>query len=448
MKKEFLAYIKQEKLFTNKDNILVAASGGPDSTVLCELLHQCKFSFALAHCNFKLRGKESDADADFVELLAERYRVPFHSIEFPTEKIAKKQKTSIQVTARDLRYNWFEELRQQHDYSVLATAHHMDDSVETFFINLIRGTGISGLHGILPKTQKAVRPILFASKEAILEFAKKHALNFRSDESNTSEKYLRNKIRLQLLPLLQSMNPSISETVEKEIASIRQVEQILSQQLNKVQKQVFTSSDSGHCIDIRKLSKLAPLSYYLYQLLKPFGFNSTQCSSIEKAMNGIPGKQWKSSSHLLTKDRGQLIITKLSFGNSAAAATLKQSQSKLAFANKTFRCSIIPVGKKKITLNTANNCANLDLAKLKFPLTIRRWKPGDVFFPFGMKGRKKLSDFLTDLKLPKNQKDEVLVLCSGDKIAWVVGHRIDDRFKLEKKSDKIYFVSVEIDVIL
>jgi tRNA(Ile)-lysidine synthase len=490
----FLNLIQKEKLFDSTEKVLLTVSGGIDSIAMCELFHKAKLKFGIAHCNFQLRAKESDADEAFVEALSEKYNVSFHSIKFNTSAFAKKNKLSIQVAARQLRYQWFEEIREQYAYNYIATAHHQNDSIETFFINLIRGTGISGLHGILPKQGNIIRPLLFATKTEIESFTTKHKLNYREDSSNASDKYLRNKIRHHLIPLLNEFNPSAENAINKSIEHLREVEHIYKNVIEQKRKKIVITKNNSISISIKSLKKLQPINAYLYEFLKPFDFNSATAEEISIALNGESGKQFFSPTHRLIKDREFLIIKQVkstqdatihkhqeASGQMLFSISKKQTQIDTADLKLTFKSKIlnsnsqIPNPKSQILnsnsqilnpksqipnpksqiLNSNSQILNpksqipnpkssafLDFDKLEFPLEIRKWRPGDIFYPLGMKGKKKLSDFLINNKVSLLQKENTWLLASAGQIAWVIGMRIDDRFKITPKTKRIYLVEL------
>lgn len=443
MLNSFNTYIKKEKLFSKTDKILLTVSGGIDSIVLCELFHQAGLKFGIAHCNFQLRGDESDTDELFVEELAEKYEVQFHSVSFDTSAYAKKNKLSIQVAARQLRYQWFEEIRTQFDYKYIATAHHQDDSIETFFINLIRGTGISGLHGILPKQNNIIRPLLFTSKDQIEVFAKKNKLEHREDSSNASDKYLRNKIRHQLIPLLKELNPNISQTIAEDIQRLSDTEKVYKKEITNVSSKIIKEDKNGIRISIIELKKLNPIEPYLFEFLYPLGFNSATVDEIIESLTGQSGKQFYSATHRLIKDRDFLILESSS---KYQVSGQKKSNHKIKKSQKSLVIDEIKLNFKSISktahynLQTTNESVNIDLDKIKFPLEIRKWEKGDTFYPLGMKGKKKLSDFFIDKKLSIFEKENTWLLTSNNKVVWVIGLRLDDRFKVTDKTKKIYFV--------
>ena len=436
----FNSYITKEKLFSKTDKILLTVSGGMDSIVMCELFHKAGLKFGIAHCNFQLRGDESEGDENFVEELAEKYKVEFHSVSFDTSTFAKKNKLSIQVAARQLRYQWFEEIREQFDYKYIATAHHQNDSIETFFINLLRGTGIAGLHGILPKQNKIIRPLLFSTREQIEIFAKKSNLKHREDSSNASDKYLRNKIRHQLIPLLKELNPNIGQTISEDIQRLGDTEKIYKKEIEAKRSKIVKEEKNSIRLSIKELKKLEPLEPYLFEFLYPLGFNSATVNEIIASLNSQSGKKFFSSTHRLIKDRDFLIIEpyQVSGQKKDAKYSIKKSQKKITVENFEILCS--SVNAKNHKLKVSDNIANIDFNKLQFPLEIRKWEKGDVFYPLGMKGQKKLSDFFIDKKLSIPQKENTWLLTSNNQIVWVIGLRMDDRFKITDKTTKIYFV--------
>jgi tRNA(Ile)-lysidine synthase len=434
----FTKYIQQEKLFSAKDKILLAVSGGIDSVVLCEMFHKAGFKFGIAHCNFGLRADESDGDEAFVEALAEKYDVSFHATAFDTSAFAKKNKLSIQAAARELRYQWFENIRENFNYKFIATAHHSDDSIETFFINLIRGTGISGLHGILPKQGNIIRPMLFTNKEKITSFTKKSKLKYREDSSNASDKYVRNKLRHKIIPELKKINPSIESAIAQNIKHLRDVELIYKKAIESERKIINKENEDRKIIPISSLKKLKPLSPYLFEFLYPLGFNSSVIEKIILSLDNTSGKQFFSETHRLIKDRSELIIERIR-ETKEELILISQDQKELRSAEFRLKFKAFKADQNKKIKMTAGT-ANLDYDKLFFPLEIRKWQKGDVFYPLGMKGKKKLSDLFIDKKLSLDQKENIRILTSEGKIVWVIGMRLDDRFKITDKTKKIYCV--------
>ncbi|MBL7889039.1 MAG: tRNA lysidine(34) synthetase TilS [Bacteroidia bacterium] len=441
MLQQFVDHIKKEFSFKKNETILLAISGGLDSVVMCDLFHQAGLQFAIAHCNFQLRGKESDGDEDFVEALAEKYDVAFHCVSFDTAAYAKKKKLSIQEAARELRYSWFEELRTQYNYSAIAVAHHRDDSVETLFINLLRGTGIRGLHGILPQQGNIIRPLLFAGRKELEAYSKKRKLKFREDSSNESDKYLRNRIRHHLIPMLEELRPGAAQQIDLTMEHLRSVEAIYLDAIEKKRRSVMEKESGLVKFSIKKIKKLVPVHVYLFEFLSPFGFNMETVLEIESALDAISGKQFATKTHRLIKDRDFLLLEEIKKEQKPVFFKVKAGQKKLVIADHEIKIKTI-LKDKQFKVLLSKNIAQLDHAKLKFPLVCRTWQKGDVFQPIGMKGKKKLSDFLTDQKLSVIEKENTLVLLSGNDIVWVVGHRIDERYKVIDTTKKIFFAEL------
>ncbi|MGE0636506.1 MAG: tRNA lysidine(34) synthetase TilS [Bacteroidia bacterium] len=434
MVEEFKKFVIKNVLLKKEDKTLITVSGGRDSVVLCELFHKAKFPFAIAHCNFQLRGKEANDDEVFVKELTSKYKVDFFCKRFKTEKFATQNKLSIQEAARVLRYEWFEEIRSKNAFDLIATAHHKDDELETFFINLIRGTGIAGLHGILPKRGKIIRPLLFASRTEINSFVKKNKLQFREDRSNASDKYLRNKIRHKVLPLFEEMNPSFRNTLTEEIARLSEVEKIYNHFIDLNKKQVF----NNNILSVSALKKVPFASILLYEILKKYDFNADVSAEVFSSLDSESGKQFFSPTYRLVKDRQRLIITKRNTAKTKKVFSVSQKEKKLI---EPLKIELLKVkNSDDFIIPNDSRIACLDFEKLKFPLQIRKWKEGDFFFPLGMKKKKKLSDFFTDIKFSIPDKENTWLLCSDGDIVYVIGKRIDERYKVGKETKTIYLV--------
>jgi tRNA(Ile)-lysidine synthase len=415
--------------------ILLAVRGGADSVVMAELFFRAGYKFGIVHCNFRLRAEESDADEKFVrELALKKYKIPFFVKRFDTKKFAEQHKLSIQEAARELRYAYFEEIRKKEHFSSIATAHHADDSIETFFINLLRGSGISGLSGIPVKQKNIIRPLLFAFRNEIEAYAEKNNITFRTDSSNKDSKYLRNKIRNKLMPVMEQIYPQYRNAVNTSITNLRNTEAIYRSYLEKISL-LKTNKNGLLTISIKELKKLAPSSHYLFEFISAFGFNKYVCEDICNSLDEVSGKIFLSPTHRLVKDRENLIIEKRN----------TEEPGQVFFLNEDAKQISIPV-KLKLTVKKSpclttfsadKNVALLDKDKLVFPLTIRKWQKGDYFYPLGMKGKKKLSDFFTDQKFSVIDKANTWLLCSEDKIAWVIGWRIDDHFKINARTQNI-----------
>ena len=430
-------FIESGKIFSGEDFILLAVSGGIDSTVMAHLFYQAKFRFAIAHCNFGLRGLESDEDETFVKRLSIKLNVPLFVEKFDTSSMASRNGISIQMAARDLRYAWFEKIRLENEFDYVATAHHLDDQVETFLINLIRGTGIAGLHGIPVKNSAIIRPMMFAFRKDIEQFALQHQINYRKDHSNDETKYLRNKIRHEVIPMLNNINPEFSRGLNASIKRISAFEQIGNQTLENWRRDALTTDGKNHCIDILQLLTSEPVEPYAWALLSPYGFNETQVSNILDCLGKKNSKTIRSSTHLLIKDRTRLVISPIE------QKTDNKSFEIGRFAHK--KTITEPIALRFERMNDVKNyeipvtekIASLDFNKIQFPLVVRKWQHGDVFYPLGMKRKKKLSDFFIDQKFSQSEKEQTWILCSGNDIAWIIGYRIDHRFRVTAETTEL-----------
>jgi tRNA(Ile)-lysidine synthase len=442
MLNEFKAFIGLEKLFGPDDRILLAVSGGIDSVVMSELFSRAGYSFGIAHCNFGLRGKESDADEVFVEKLASKYKVPFYSKRFLTSKGAKEKGISIQMAARELRYQWFEEIRETEKYSSVATAHHLDDQVETFFINLLRSTGIAGFHGILPRQGKVIRPLLFSCRNNIEAFARKYKLAFREDSSNIETKYLRNKIRHEIIPVFRELNPAFPQLLSETILRMRETEVVFRKSIEATRKKILRKDKNGIHIRTEDLKKLTPVDIYAFELLSPFGFHEAVIRDILHSPDDISGKTFYSSTHRLIRNRKEFILNLLP---GKKESSLKNAEISIPENKNEIRKPIhlsftkTATG-KKFSIDPSKEVANLDLRKIVFPLILRRWTKGDSFYPFGMNQKKKLSDYFIDNKLSIPEKENTWLLCSGPNILWIAGHRIDHRFRITSQTKEVFRV--------
>jgi len=441
MLNKFLAYIKKENLFLSKHKLLVAVSGGIDSMALCELLREAGFNFSVAHCNFTLRGAESDADASFVEGYCLRNKIKYFYNSFDTAHYAAKNKISTQMAARDLRYDWFEQLIKKNKFDHLLTAHHLNDNIETFFINLLRGSGITGLKGMEPKNGKKARPLLFATREEVEKYVRSKGIIYREDSSNKEDKYLRNKLRHYLVPELKTMNPSIEQTLASELEILRQVNRIVLTEVEKKKKVLAKATKSLCKVDIDKLKKSGSPELFLYEIIKEYGFNSMQAASICDGMDGLTGKMFFSETHQLIKDRKFLLIRdKTEVEEEEVAIYKKTDKIKQPVA---LEVSYYKIKKgEDVKIPALKNVAYLDADKLKFPMKITRWQNGDRFVPLGMWHSKKLSDFFVGEKMSLFDKDNQWILRNKDAIVWVIGRRIDDRFKITKDTKNVCIIEL------
>jgi len=435
-------YVEQHELFKAADPILLAVSGGVDSMVMAELFYRAGYNFAIAHCNFGLRGTESNQDEAFVVSMAETYKVRCFVKQFKTREYAGFNKISVQMAARTLRYEWFEELLHSESFKALATAHHLDDQIETFFINVLRGTGISGLHGILPARVNIVHPMMFAFRRQIEEFAIDEAITFREDSSNRTTKYVRNKIRHDLIPLLGDINPEFRKTITATIDRIRDAELLLNSHIRQLSEKVMKTEDGVVKLSIRELETLLPVDLHLYALLQPYNFNRSVCIEIATALSDIPGKQFYSGTHRLLKDREYLIITE---SGQLTADTADETIIELTDNEITkpihLKFSHLQ-NHSELEIPKTSNVVLLDASMLQYPLKIRKWREGDSFVPYGMTKNKKLSDYFIDNKFSIVEKENAWLLISDNDIVWLIGHRIANPCRITNDTDKILKIEV------
>ena len=439
--KDFKEYIKKERLFQPKDKLLLAVSGGVDSVVLCELCYQAKLPFAIAHCNFQLRGAESERDEQFVTALAKKYAAELFLNRFDTEKYAAENKLSIQVAARNLRYNWFNEIIDSDSFiddignkklGKILTAHHADDNVETLLMNFFKGTGINGMKGILPKQGRLIRPLLFAYKKDLAEFATANDLSFVEDSSNISDKYTRNYFRNQLIPIIQQVFPKVTENLRDNLERFREIDMIYSEAILQHKEKLLVYKGEEVHIPVLKLKGMRPIATVVYEIIKDYDFTAHQVNDVIGLLDSDSGKYINSSTHRIFKNRNWLIINLLN--NSVAKNILIENEAhETSFEEGKLIISNYELNK----INQSLSIAQLDFAKIKFPLVLRKWKQGDYFYPLGMQKQKKISRFLIDQKLSLTQKEKIWVLEMDKKIVWVVGMRIDDRFKITPQTKNI-----------
>jgi tRNA(Ile)-lysidine synthase len=435
MQKKFLKYC--ERIGLNPANkLLIAVSGGLDSMALLHLFRLSGFAVHVAHCNFKLRGEESDGDEAFVKEVCAKYGIIIHTNEFDTEDYANSKSISIQMAARDLRYAWFEELRLANNLDYVATAHHQDDQIETLLINMSRGTGVKGMHGILAHQNGLIRPLLFTDRTALDSWMCECDFVFREDSSNTSVKYARNKLRHQVIPILKELNPSLSKTYQENAERFGSAAQNLAFFYEKQRDSLFLKKGSAHQISLSELLKYPSPLDVLFHFIDGYGFNDWM--AIENLIHTESGKIVSSCTHELLKDRDVLLLREKQI-ELQQSFYVRQNQ-KFLYEPVVLNFSVHEA--KKFNPNMGSDSAVLDFDKIQFPLELRRWRKGDVFKPLGMRGKKKLSDFFVDQKMSLFEKENVWLLCSSDEIIWIVGHRIDERFKLVETTQKVYLVQL------
>ncbi|MEL6539610.1 MAG: tRNA lysidine(34) synthetase TilS [Bacteroidota bacterium] len=435
----FRDFIRKHQLLSPTDTTLLAVSGGIDSVVMCALFSRTQLRFAVAHANFKLRGQESEEDEAFVKALAQQYGVTYYAQSFDVLSYAQEHALSTQMAARELRYRWLDALCGQHDIKQFATAHHWNDSIETVLLNLTKGTSIAGLHGILPRRGRCIRPLLFADKAAIVQYAQAEKLAWREDSSNKKDAYQRNIIRNQVIPKLKSINPSLESTTRQTIARLTQVEVVFDAYVAMVKEQVWKQEGTDYYLAVRTIQDQIWAPVVLFALLKPLGFSFVQVSDLLQ-QRPASGAIISSASHQLCVDREQWIISPRTVLDDVVY-TLQADTSVLDMPYHSLRCTHVPSAQHRILPD--HQVASLDRARLQFPLQVRRWQPGDYFYPLGMQGRKKVSDFLIDIKVPRLLKERTYVITSAGQIVWVVGYRIDDRFKVTERTEHVVILRQE-----
>lgn len=434
---KFTQFIRQQNLFHPKDRLLLAVSGGLDSVVLCALCNQAGYDFEMAHCNFQLRGSDSQRDEVFVKALAEKYGVPFHLKKFDTVAYAKATKKSIETAARDLRYEWFYILLKSGQTAApmalvsnpgfILTGHHADDNMETVMMNFFRGTGIGGLKGILPKNGKIIRPLLFARRADLETYAVQQGLEFVTDHTNLENNYTRNYFRNIILPMVTENFPEAANNVLKNIQRFRETEILFQQSVEQHKKKLLAYHGNEIHIPVLKLLKTVPLVTVLHEIIKDFGFSAHQTSEAVTLLKSETGKYVQSATHRIIKNRGWLIISPVETLQ-AETIIIEENDTEIIFSSGMISIEKKKSGSFKLTADPL--FAQMDLSKISYPLLLRKWKMGDYFYPLGMQKKKKLSRFLSDQKLSLTQKENVWVVVMDQKIIWVVGIRIDDRYKI------------------
>ena len=434
MVEQFLKFIHSEKLFHSSQRILLAVSGGADSMLMLHLFSNAGFQVAVAHCNFGLRGNESDGDEQFVAGFCDQHNLSFYIKNFNTEEFALQVGISIEMAARELRFDWFNSLLDQHKFDFLATAHHQDDVIETFLINLSRGSGIKGLSGIQPKTGRIIRPMLFTNREEILDYCKKFKIEHRTDSSNQNTLYKRNLIRHEILPLLEQVNPAFRRNALKTIGNLHETGQLFQQRISEIKAFVYSEDDQGVMIHIEKLLTFNPLRTILFELIREFGFQTEQVSDIIDTLTKESGRKFFSDNYRLVKDREFLLISPFRTQSEKVfyidEACLKIDHPVHLSLEKLERTA-------DFRFSTHQNVVDLDSDKLVFPLILRHWQEGEYFQPLGMTGLKKLSDFFIDEKYSIPEKENAWILASGNQLIWLVGKRLDDRYKITSKTKRI-----------
>ncbi len=438
---QFFSFLNNKCNYKEGQEVLVAFSGGADSLALLHMLNVNGVNVYAAHCNFNLRGEESDSDEAFVRQFCEKYDVPLFVNSFDTKEYSKQEGVSIEMAARDLRYNWFQNLVKENGLDWIATGHHKDDSIETFFLNLIRGTGVKGLTGIKAVTGNIIRPLMSFSRKQLEAYCNENGLKYRTDSSNLESVYTRNKIRNEIIPLFQSLNPSFGDTMLKNMDRLQQVSHFVSTSIDDIKRDLIVEQDDSVLISLRHVNEFKDKHLILFELLHPYGYNSSAVDDIIDAiLQDVSGKQFFSSTHRLIKDRQNLIVL-----------PIKEEVSESYYISSDEEIIKNPIEIKieraidgeNFKIDKTTSVAQFDEDLLEYPLTIRKWEQGDSFRPLGMKNFKKLSDFFIDAKFSIQQKEDVWLMLSGNDIIWIIGYRTDDRYKITSKTKKITKFTVE-----
>ncbi len=440
----FQRYIDENNLVTHDDRILLTVSGGVDSMVMLSLFVRCGYAVGVAHCNFQLRGAESDEDELLVRDEAARYGVPWYNRRFETAAEMERTGESMEMAARRLRYAWFDELSHAEGYTAVAIAHHADDSIETFFINLLRGTGLRGLTGISTQVGKVVRPLLFASRREILEYAAANHIPYREDSSNRSTKYLRNKIRLGLIPRIREINPKFTSLMCRNLARLTDAQLFINHGIERIRETAVTSSEGIDTIHLDRIDPAFPQEFVIYELLNSaYGFKGDVIDALCRTLaQGATGRRFYARDHVAVPDRGRILVAPIA-PDDECLTTVEKGAPRSYCGNAVLYYEYCDIDTIK-NFGVPEQIAQVDADRLQFPLTLRRWREGDWFIPFGMTGRKKVSDFLIDAKVSLPEKQRQFVLLSGEEIVWLVGRRIDDRYRLTSETENVLRITKEI----
>ncbi len=433
------SFINNEKLLRPQAKVIVGLSGGADSVALLHILHSLGYQCVAAHCNFKLRNEESDRDESFVREFVDDFNIPAFFINFETIEYAKSHNISIEMAARDLRYAWFERIRKEQDASAIAVAHHIDDNVETLLMNLVRGTGLRGMTGIPVRNGYVIRPMLCCTREEILKYLVRFNLQFVEDSTNASSDYMRNKFRNEVIPLLEEINPSAKQVLAQTIDRFKGIQSEFQTYMSKLTTEIVEYKNGDVYIDIESLKCEPHPATVLFELTYFYGFHPDQVQDIVNHLDSISGKLFISETHRLVKDRKKLIITKIEKVDSNEIFVSDNLEEIFSPIHLQF---LIQKNSTDFQFSTESKRVHIDADKLKFPLSIRTWREGDSFVPFGMKGNKKISDFYIDQKLSINDKEKTYLLFSGQDLVWVVGLRLDNRYRITEKTKKILEVSL------
>jgi tRNA(Ile)-lysidine synthase len=437
---QFTQYIEQNHLFHPSEKILLAVSGGIDSMVMWKLFDDSRFDYSVIHCNFQLRGDDSDNDELMVRRIAAERGIKLFVKKFDTREYASLTGISIEMAARELRYAWFEEIRMAENIHFIATAHHLDDLLETFFINLVRKTGIKGLSGFRPKSGYIIRPMLFTNRDGIVEWANRHNIEFRTDTTNSEIIFQRNYIRHHVIPGLEKLNPAFRNNLTATMANLRDVEEFYMTEVTRQIKKISPGESPFPEILVSSLLKLPHPRQVLFEWMSKYGFNPATSNQVFDNLDGEPGRQFFSKTHRLVIDRNKLILT-----------PIPDSSGQLFYIEKDdleifepIHLTIQAIDINSFEIDPDPGMAFIDLDKLQFPLIVRKWKAGEYFQPLGMKGFKKISDFFIDQKLSIPEKEEAWIIYSGNKVVWIAGYRIDNRFRISSETTNAICIRLHI----
>jgi tRNA(Ile)-lysidine synthase len=435
----FLKYANTNSLFSPGEKILLAVSGGIDSMVMSHLFITLGKDIAMAHCNFSLRGIESDMDQEFVQQLSYANNIPFYTERFDTKGYASTNHISVQVAARELRYNWFEKIRMEHGYDKIAVAHNLNDNTETLLINLIRGTGISGLTGMKPLSNRIIRPLLFASREEILSYADRYGIAFREDKSNNETKYTRNRIRHLVLPLLRTLNPSVESTINETAVRLSETEEIVKLFIGRLRSELLSKDESRISLDIDKLKPWAHNSTILFEIFRPYGITGPLVKDLTTIISGKTGGIIYTRKYRIIKNRNEIIISEREgYKELSCSISGIRGFKEITWVSSVEELTVSP----SFNIPSGSSVGCFDSDEVLYPVIIRKWRPGDYFYPLGMNHRKKISDFLVDNKYSLPEKEGSLVMECDGKIFWLVGKRIDNRFRIKESTKRALIITV------
>ena len=430
---EFKKFIFENNLIKPGDKVLMTVSGGIDSMVMAHLFLKQDYKIGIAHCNFSLRAAESDKDEELVRKFASEHNIPFFTVRFETKTFAKKNRLSVQMAARDLRYKWFEEIRKENGYDLIAVAHNLNDNIETLLINLTRGTGLAGMAGMKPSSNNIIRPLLFATRRIISTYRDQHSIVFREDKSNADTKYIRNKIRHLVIPVLKEINPSIEITLNETAGRFSGLNEIVSEYISRLRENISEEKEQHITFNIGLLKNYLHNKVVLFELFKPYSITNALLIDLIKVIEGKTGGQIITESHRIIKNRKEIIVSDEEFIKETSYSIINTA----SFCNFPGISSARNVRISDIyEIPSDPHIACLDSQEISFPVIIRKWKPGDYFYPLGMNQKKKLSDYFIDNKYSRFDKENIFILESDGKIVWIIGDRIDDRFKITSSTKK------------